>query len=543
MVGTAYLFAVCVGLTISMALIPLLVRAAPRFGLLDVPDSRKVHATPIPRVGGVAIVIGGLVAMLFLVPLDRLMQSYLLGVAVLFTLGVWDDIREIGHYTKFAGQFAAVSILVLHGDVYITRLPFGWETVPPEFGIPFTIFAIVGMINAINHSDGLDGLAGGESLLSLVAIGYLAHVAGAIDVVIIAAAMIGGILGFLRFNTHPARIFMGDAGSQVLGLTLGFLAVLLTQNVNPALSAALPALLLGLPICDILGVLYLRITHGMNWFRASRNHIHHRLLALDLAHHESVVVIYSIQMLLVLLGVLLRFETDVLVLGVYLVIVSAVFTVLTVAERSSWRADRFRRENRLLRSLGDGRLDPRLGDWSLTALRVLIPGYLILINVLAGAPPYDIGLVAAVVFAVILLEMAFGNGKSSVLVRAAVYVAVIFTVYMDMVHGPLWLEAHGIWITAFFGLIAVLIGVNLRTRERAIFELTPFDYLVVCAVIGLVVIGQEQRLSDEIAAGAVKAVVLLYGCELILTAARRRLGVLNIATAAALGIMCLRGLT
>jgi UDP-GlcNAc:undecaprenyl-phosphate GlcNAc-1-phosphate transferase len=109
---------------------------------------------------------------------------------------------------------------------------------------------MVGMINAINHSDGLDGLAGGESMLSLGGIAYLSYLAGGTTVTVMALATIGGLFGFMRFNTHPARIFMGDGGSQFLGYTLGFLAVLLTQKVNPVLSPALPALLLGLPIAD-----------------------------------------------------------------------------------------------------------------------------------------------------------------------------------------------------------------------------------------------------------------------------------------------------
>lgn len=540
--GTDYLLAVCLSLTVSMALIPLLVRAAPRLGLMDEPDPRKVHSDPIPRVGGLAIVSGGLIAMLLWLSPDQLMQSYLLAVLVLVGLGAWDDIREIGHYTKFTGQFIAALIVVLHGDLYITRLPFGWESVPPVVGMPFTVFAMVGMINAINHSDGLDGLAGGESLLSLIAIAYLAHAAGNAEAVIIAAALVGGILGFLRFNTFPARIFMGDAGSQVLGLTLGFLTVLLTQRINPALSAAIPALLLGLPIADILAVLYLRIRNGLNWFRASKNHIHHRLLGLGFAHHESVVAIYSVQALLILFALMLRYESDELVLGLYLAVVGAVFFGLTVAERSGWHAHDHRGTSLFFRTISGIRDDQRLATWPPAILRCLVPGFMVLASVAADALPYDMALVAGVLFIVALLDLYFGSPGTSMVVRSIVYVAVVFTVYLATVHPPAFMYDHYSWVAGFFAVVAVTIAVTLRFGMREAFELTPMDYLIVCAVIGVVIVGDERFLSTGAAAMAVQAVILVYGCEILLSRGRGRLTALNIATVISLGVISLRGL-
>ena len=287
-----FLLPLIAGLAISMVLIPVMVRLAPRLGMIDKPDPRKVHAVPIPRVGGVGIVLGALLPIALLLPLDQSLIAYVFGALVLFGFGVLDDCRELGHYVKFIGQIIAVIAVVYFGDVYVTQLPFmGGEAISETAGRLFTVFAMVGLINAINHSDGLDGLAGGESLLSLAGIAYLSYLAGGMTVTLIALATIGGLFGFMRFNTHPARIFMGDGGSQFLGFTLGFLAVLLTQDVNPVLSPALPALLLGLPIADIIADFIQRIYHKMNWFRATRNHIHHRLLDLGFHHYESVVVV------------------------------------------------------------------------------------------------------------------------------------------------------------------------------------------------------------------------------------------------------------
>jgi UDP-GlcNAc:undecaprenyl-phosphate GlcNAc-1-phosphate transferase len=265
------LLLVIVAMSTSMALIPLMIRFAPALGMMDKPDPRKVHTAPVPRVGGVGIVVGALIPLLIWLPWTELTLSYFLGSLVLLVFGLWDDARELGHYVKFAGQFIAALLVVYYGGLYVAMLPFsGMEPVGETAGKIFTLFAIVGMINAINHSDGLEGLAGGESVMSLAAISYLAYQAGDVTGLFIAFAAIGGVFGFLRFNSHPARVFMGDGGSQFLGFTLAFLAVYLTQVANPALSPALPALLLGLPIVDILAVFIQRAYHGMNLFRAPR---------------------------------------------------------------------------------------------------------------------------------------------------------------------------------------------------------------------------------------------------------------------------------
>ena len=251
----------------SLAIVPLMMRLAPRLGMVDQPNSRKVHAYPIPRVGGWGIVLGALVAILVWAPFDELVLCYIFGVVVLFAFGAWDDRRELGHYTKFIGQLVAVSPVVFIAGLYVVHFPFvGPHAIPAWAAMAFTVFALIGMTNAINHSDGLDGLAGGEAVLSLVAIGFLAYLAKGNLTVLIAFSVIGGVFGFLRYNTHPAVVFMGDSGSQVIGFSLGLLAVLLTQRTAPDLSPTVVLLLLGLPVADILYVFYRRIREGRNWF-------------------------------------------------------------------------------------------------------------------------------------------------------------------------------------------------------------------------------------------------------------------------------------
>ncbi|MFK5949368.1 MAG: MraY family glycosyltransferase, partial [Methylococcales bacterium] len=227
-----YLIIAILAMSISMAIIPLMMRLAPTLGMIDLPDPRKVHLVPIPRVGGVGIVLGSVLPLFIWLPFNDLNVSILVASLILLIFGTWDDMKELGHYIKFVGQISAAAVVVYYGDLYVSSFPFlGLDLLPESIGRPFTVVAIVGMINAINHSDGLDGLAGGESLLSLAAIVYLSYIYGGNEVLLIAVAATGGLFGFLRFNSHPARVFMGDGGSQFLGFVLAILVIMLTQKV------------------------------------------------------------------------------------------------------------------------------------------------------------------------------------------------------------------------------------------------------------------------------------------------------------------------
>ena len=297
---------------ISLAVIPIMVRLAPRLGMMDIPDEdRKVHATPTPRVGGWGIIIGALIPVVTLAELNNTALCYLFGCIVLLIFGAMDDKREMGHYTKFIGQIIAVIPMIFIADLHVTALPFISYEFPTWLLQAFTMVAMIGVINAINHSDGLDGLAGGETLISLGAIALIAYLTPGDNLtIIIALASIGGLVGFLRYNTHPAIVFMGDGGSQFLGFTLGFLAVMLVEQSDTEISKTVVLLLLGLPVIDILTVLKKRAMSGSNIFRATRNHMHHRLLEVGFEHKESVVVIYSIHTLMVCFGIWLQQSSD-----------------------------------------------------------------------------------------------------------------------------------------------------------------------------------------------------------------------------------------
>lgn len=529
-------------LAISVAIIPVMIRVAPRLGMVDMPDPRKVHAMPVPRVGGIGIVLGALIPLLLWMPLDDGMIAYVFGSFVLFCFGAWDDSHELGHYVKFIGQFMAVLAVVYYGNVYVTQLPFmGLEAVPEYIGKPFTVFAMVGMINAMNHSDGLDGLAGGMSVLSLSSIAYLAYLADGSQVISIAVAVLGGIVGFLRYNTHPARVFMGDSGSQFLGFTLGFLAVLLTQDVNPALSPALPVLLLGLPIVDILAVFAQRAYHGMNWFRATRNHIHHRLLELGFHHYEAVVIIYSIQMLFVVCAILLAYESDTLILSFYIVTCSLVFLFLILAERNKWHAHRVHGKSRFAALVQSVKQHGFFTSGTTRIVATVIPLMFLGTSVLTSEIPRDFGL-SSCILALILALLLVIRANVSIVLRAISYITAAFIVYLETKYfGGESTITYGIGVGLYI-LLAISIWLAVRYASDTEFRASPMDFLVIFIVLAMGIISRDHFHKELLGVMAVKLVVLFYGCEVIYARIANKWNLLNVSTLITLSILGARSL-
>jgi len=531
---------------ISLAVIPIMVRLAPRLGMIDHPDPRKVHARPIPRVGGWGIVIGALVTILMWAPMNRLMLSYIFGALVLLAFGAWDDRREMGHYTKFIGQFIAVLAVVTYGGLYVTALPFlNLDPLPPALGIPFTVLAMIGMINAINHSDGLDGLAGGESLLSLGAIAFLAYLANGDSAILIVVASIGGVLGFLRYNTHPASVFMGDGGSQFLGFTLGFLAVLLVERIDPTLSPAVALPLLGLPIADILVVLAKRIRQKMNWFRATRNHIHHRLLELGFVHKESVIIIYSAQTLFVVSGILLSRQNDWLIIFIYLSMCVSIFVALDIAERTNWKAHEKNVHSRFGQALSFLRHTKLLVVAPRRFLDIAIPAYLIIGSILVARVPNDFGLAAMLFFVLMLLESFLSNTTRSIIHRGLIYIIAAFIVYLNSNYPPayeLWLKPFEI---IFFFLVVASIILAIRFspgRRKFEFRTTAMDYLMVFVLLAALIFAPPRLDDIQNSIFIVELIIIFYGCELLIIERRERRNWLTHASLTTAAILAMRGL-
>ena len=532
-----------IALVVSMILITVMVRLAPALGLIDRPDPRKVHAHPVPQVGGFGIFFGAIVPVVLFLPLDHTLTAFLAGALVLFLFGVLDDAMELGHYAKFIGQFIAVITVVYWGGVQVTHFPFLPDgAIGVSAGKLFTVFAMVGMINAINHSDGLDGLAGGEAMVSLGCIAWLAYLSNGLPVALIALSMIGGLLGFMRYNTHPAVIFMGDGGSQFIGYTLGFLAVILTQRVNTALSPALPLLLLGLPIADIIGVFAQRIYKRMNWFRATRNHIHHRLLDLGFYHYESVVIIYSIQIALVVSAALLPYQSDALITGFYLAVVAAVFLSLLVAERSGWKANRkaARVADVAIREKARfGAFLTRLSYWVLvTGLSLFLVGG----SVIATQIPADFTLIATMLCGLLLVRLLVPGMARFMPLRVLCYMSITFVVYLLNTYQPAYLQGADPTTYIFFTIMVAAIAVAIRFSGNTSFSLTPTDFLVIVAVFSLAILSTRGLVDNRITAIALKSIILFYACELVLNRMRYRWNLFTVSALVALAVISARGM-
>ncbi|BAZ92992.1 undecaprenyl-phosphate alpha-N-acetylglucosaminyl 1-phosphate transferase [Thiohalobacter thiocyanaticus] len=534
-----HLLILVAAMVISMTLIPVMVRLAPVLGMVDKPDPRKVHSVPIPRVGGVGIVIGSLVPLLVWLPVDTLMASYLAGALILLLFGAWDDAKELGHYVKFIGQFAAVLGVVYWGDLYVTQLPLlGPDAMSESMGRVFTVIAMVGMINAMNHSDGLDGLAGGESLISLLAIIYLAYQAGGDPAVIIAVATIGGVFGFLRFNSHPARVFMGDGGSQFLGFTLAFLAVYLMTRVNPALSPALPLLFLGLPIVDILAVFAQRIYHGMNWFRATKNHIHHRLLELGFEHHESVITIYAIQALLVLLAVVLPYEHDLLIIGIYVGVSVAVFAGLIVAERSGWRKSRERLLFPAVKAFGVIRKQPQFLQALTGLVMAVIALYALVVAFVVEQVPLQFGYILVVLAGLLLARLLAGFRLWFLFLRLTLFLSMAALVYLVNLYPQPWFaEVSRFFDYAVFAVLILAIAAGMRFAENSRFDVSPLDFLVILMLLVAGIFPQQIGLSEMLLRLIIEFVVLFYAVEWVLKHMRSRWNLMTLGVLGSLVVL------
>ncbi|MBU1228494.1 MAG: undecaprenyl/decaprenyl-phosphate alpha-N-acetylglucosaminyl 1-phosphate transferase [Proteobacteria bacterium] len=326
-------------LILSVTVSTVLVRASShaKNGFMDKPDERKVHDHPIPRTGGIAVFVGALAAMSTQLDRGELLLGFAAGASVLVIFGMIDDYRGLDFRIKFLGQVLACATLLLVSGLGIRTLGQLWPGVTVDLGVLwplFTTFFLLTAINAVNFSDGLDGLAGGISLLILSCVALMALFVDNTSVLIISLCAVGGLIGFLRLNVHPAVIFMGDTGSQFLGYTLGVCLIALTQQ-GSIYSPILPLFLLGTPLLDLIMVIFQRLLKKQSIFRPDTNHLHHKLLLNGLDHAQSVTLIHLGNLAMLALGFSLRFARDYVLAGIYLGLVAALLGTIYVIKKSN----------------------------------------------------------------------------------------------------------------------------------------------------------------------------------------------------------------
>ena len=305
--------ALVVALIVSFLMTPVVKSFAYKVGAIDVPrDARRMHKVPIPRLGGLAIFIGFMISVFLFVNIrgDRAMQSILMGAVVIVVLGVLDDIMALPALLKFVVQIAAACIPALNGvviqaisnpNVFSDNLY--W--VLDGLSVPITVLWIVGVTNAVNLIDGLDGLANGVSAISATTVLVIALMASELPVAMMMAALVGACVGFMPYNTHPAKMFMGDTGAMFLGYILATMSIQGLFKFYAVISFVVPFLILGLPIFDTAFAFTRRIAHGQSPMHADRSHIHHRLIDMGLNQKQAVATLYVISAILGLSAVVL----------------------------------------------------------------------------------------------------------------------------------------------------------------------------------------------------------------------------------------------
>lgn len=520
----------------SLLMVPFLRRWALERGQLDQPDARKQHTVPMPRLGGIAIFLSFLFSAIIFVPVVHCTRGILAGGLVIFVTGLIDDMRGLSSRQKFVGEVAACLTAIVVGEHYLVTLGdlfgFGEILLPVWLGVPFTVFAVVGVINAINLIDGLDGLAGGVSLIALVAFLLFGLLTNDATAMLLSAAMIGGILGFLKYNFYPARIFMGDAGSLTVGFVLGFLAVHVTQHPGSVVSPVVPLLILGVPIADTIWVMSRRVLKGDSPFSPDRTHVHHRFLNLGFEHRFTVVIIYGITTFWVVFSVLGMQLPDYVLLYSFLGLNIIGYLLLSRLQH------RYELKSRVMKdtneSLRTSVIYVRLSHFADTVIPVL-QGVLAVYALLTG---YEMVLQTEISWQFVGLLLLIGvgiklwGGTDNQFVMLIVYTATALAAY------EVWsAENHFIFgITVkrlgdlLIGSMVVLSCAKFVLRKPNEFFLATVDFLVLSICITVAVASHADAFSLSIAGPLLRFVLLLFAIRTVLTRKGNTLAVVSNAT-------------
>ena len=343
------LLTIVVAFAVAFGTTPIVKTFAQKVGAMDNPgDARRIHTHPIPRMGGMAIFLGFLIAVVLFAEISKPVQGILIGCVLIVATGVLDDIIDLRWWVKLTAQLAAAIIAVAHGvmiegimnpNVFSpnTTLLIGY------LSIPVTIIWIVGVTNAVNLIDGLDGLACGVSAISSVTMLTVALMVAEPNIALLLAALAGGCLGFIPYNLNPAKIFMGDTGALLLGYVLATVSILGLFKFYAVMTFLVPVMALALPLFDTAFAIIRRVLKGQSPMTPDRGHLHHRLIDHGLSQKQAVAVLYSISAMMGLTAVVIctTGKLRLILLAVELAIAVAVgiFVVETIEHPASAPAD------------------------------------------------------------------------------------------------------------------------------------------------------------------------------------------------------------
>lgn len=328
-----YFWAFAVAMLVSLFIMPTVIMLARRTGAMDAPNARKVHKKPIPRIGGLGIYAGFMAAIIFIAlkfGLDGEQFKETVGLltsgSLIVALGLVDDYKNLPAKLKLLGQICAAAVLVFVFGVRIDFVtdPFGDYIYLEHLAIPATMFWLVGLTNTVNLIDGLDGLAAGVAAIASVTIMLIALEQNFILVAVLTAALAGAAVGFLKYNFHPAEIFMGDTGSMFLGFMLAGISVTGAVKSVATIALVVPVFALGLPILDTTFAIIRRLRGGVPIFKPDKGHLHHRLLNVGFTQRQAVLLMYVISAMFGLSAIALTAVSSQIAVLILLIVIAAI---------------------------------------------------------------------------------------------------------------------------------------------------------------------------------------------------------------------------
>jgi len=543
-----YLSTLLLALFVTISLTPVFVKIAGRISALDMPGDRKVHAVPIPRIGGAAMAIGVFVTMMLWGEVSQFLKAYVIGAIIIVFFGVIDDSRGLTYKIKFAGQIAAALVIVCYGCLRIVNLGLllpDNTTVPVWIGIPLTVVLIVGVTNAVNLSDGLDGLAGGLCLLGFCCIGYLAYLEDSMIITLISISLIGAIFGFLRFNTYPASLFMGDTGSQFLGFSLVTTSLLLTQGAT-ALSPVLPLIIFGFPVLDTITVMVSRLLEGHSPFVPDKKHFHHRLIRLGFYHTEAVFTIYVIQAVLVTSAFIFRFYSEWALLLGYVLFALLVVSAFVTASRANYTIKRFSIIDNVVK--GKLKVLKEKGIFIIIIFKVIEFGIPLLLFVTCFVPrniPDSFSFVSAFLIVFVIIIWVLKKSWLRPTLTLTLYLLIPLIVYLSTTNVRWSAESHKyidfIYNSLFVFVVFFVILTLKFTRRKRGFKITPMDFLIFFIALVAPYIAGTYTEYREIGVMAAKTIMLFFSFEVLIGELRGRFDKLTFGTVCVLLALTARG--
>lgn len=542
-----YFFVLLLSTLTTLGLTPLLIRLASRIKLIDFPGGRKIHSAPIPRVGGLAMVLGVIPALLLYGGFDQLTSFVLAGAGVIVAFALVDDTVGLGYKTKFLGQGLAALIVILLGKLCVFSLFFHPTllTWPTWLTLPFTVLVILTVTNAINLADGLDGMAGGIMLQVFLCLSLMAYSSGNTFIAILAVAVVGALFAFLRFNTHPAVIFMGDTGSQLLGFLAITLTLALLQS-NRALSPFLPLFLFGVPALDTAVVMGERIRRGQSPFRADKNHLHHKMIRLGLSHSGAVLAVYIIQAFFVTSAYSLRFASPLTILSFFMAGLLCILLPIYVLHECNFHL----RLGALSENSGksNGRY---LSDTAFFLLRVGqkaleygLPAILLISTFLPAAVSPVLTASSWILLGGAVIGLWLGGRWTLIMIRitAFLFMPLIF-IYCYAGMGS-WADSTIFnWYSGFYiliGFAAVL--VHKLTRREQGFHLTPTDFLIIFLFLTVLNWPDPTIKNLQLDIWLTLLIVFFFAVEVLVGELRDRCAPLLASLLPGVAVMAFRGL-